>query len=539
MQYAVDRRTKRVIHADQVRQTDRHHAYECPVCKAEVHYRRAMGLSPEPGFAHNAHVAGQDCHLYHHSPGSESMGSRGATSALERINEIDLCLEDRLDDEGTWSLFLRFLEISDLGTVSLRTLTDGAVNIVSRGYSTDIPLMELRPGVGSGRVSVPPSLTPYDATPTGKWPSNLPSDRWNGSCAGLNLRGTLFVFRDGEWERVRPGAEVKLGSEIRIVAGSTNAPPAEYSSESTVTVSHNKVTWRMWRMMLPDVVSDSLDQWAEAIGLSFAPPADQLSLIAVPQGSGAGGPIFAIGHHLVVKVKWAPNEAPGILSLRTPFGSESNLTWPTEESPAYLTFSVRDAGITSLMANYDRRSSVVIEAAAEPTASEVRKKLGAVQPLQIRIGETLVKAWQESVSLTPTPRQASPPPVTISPDFDALRLDMRWTNKDGVQYNGGLTAQMVKSRLLTCWGQNAEFHINAGAFGSVHLLFLRPKCTQSNPSISRATRWAVLANGRPGHGDSSWIRRNLAATKVGSLRGRGTSARWIPLLVNEMKRSKK
>lgn len=67
MQYAIDRRTKRVVQADQVRRTDRNRAYECPVCKVEVHYRRAIGLCPEPGFAHNAHVARQDCHLYHPS----------------------------------------------------------------------------------------------------------------------------------------------------------------------------------------------------------------------------------------------------------------------------------------------------------------------------------------------------------------------------------------------------------------------------------------------------------------------------------------
>ena len=74
----------------------RNRAYECPACKARVHYRRAMGLSPEPGFAHNAHVARQDCHLYHPSFGVESQGSGGEALATEPINEIDLCLDDPL-----------------------------------------------------------------------------------------------------------------------------------------------------------------------------------------------------------------------------------------------------------------------------------------------------------------------------------------------------------------------------------------------------------------------------------------------------------
>jgi hypothetical protein len=161
MQYAIERRTKRVVQADEVRRTDRNRAYECPVCKAEVHYRRAMGLSPEPGFAHNAHVARPDCHLYHPSSGVESVGSCGEGPAKEPINEIDLCLDDPLDDKGTWSLFLRFPEISDLGNARLRALVGGSVSVVTGSSSANISLMDLRPGVGSARLVVPPSMSAY------------------------------------------------------------------------------------------------------------------------------------------------------------------------------------------------------------------------------------------------------------------------------------------------------------------------------------------------------------------------------------------
>lgn len=497
-----------------------------------------MGLRPFPGFAHNAHAGRLDCDLYHPSFGGEV--SSGWTGGLEddETGEFDLCL----DDQESWSLFLRFPEISDLGNARLRTLSDGSVNVVTGSDSRNISLMELRPGVGSGRLVVPPSINSYDATPTGKWPADLPSDRLSGSCEGLNLRGTPFVFRNGEWERVRPGAELKLGTEIRVVAEATNAPPATYSSGSAVILSHNKVRWRMWCMVLPDAVSNLLDRWAEAIEVSFAQPTDELSLLGVPHSFSWDGPIFPTGHPFIAKVKWAPDEAPGALSLRTPLGSESSSTWRTEESPRYLTFSVRDAGMTTLTANYDRLGSVGIETVPEPTLAEVRKKLGAVQPLQIRIGDTAVTAWQERVSLQPSPGQAELPPIVVFPDYDSLRFDMQWTNEDGVKYDYGLTAQMLQARLLACWGDNADFHISAGAFGSVRLLFIRPNRSQSSPSVSRTMRWAVFANGgRPEPSASSWLRRGLAAANNGFLRGRtsGTSARWLPLLVNEVKRSKK
>src|ERR1035438_9760541 len=110
MQYARNRRTKRIVQADEVRWTDRNRAYECPVCKAAVHYRSAMGLSPNPGFAHNAHSARPDWELFHPSLGGETSSSWSGVLE-EETNEFHLCL----DDQENWSLFLRFPEISDLG----------------------------------------------------------------------------------------------------------------------------------------------------------------------------------------------------------------------------------------------------------------------------------------------------------------------------------------------------------------------------------------------------------------------------------------
>lgn len=153
MDYARDRRTKRIVQADKVRWTERNRAYECPVCKATVHYKTAMGLSPYPGFAHNAHAGQLDCDLYHPSFGGDV--SPGGTGALEddETGEFDLCL----DDQENWSLFLRFPEITDLGNARLRTLADGSVNVVTGNDSKDIPLLELRPG-GSARLIVPPQF---------------------------------------------------------------------------------------------------------------------------------------------------------------------------------------------------------------------------------------------------------------------------------------------------------------------------------------------------------------------------------------------
>ena len=65
MRYAKDSRTKLDVDAEDVRGTARYRSYSCPVCGARVHFRSSMGLSPDPGFAHNKHAAKPDCELYH------------------------------------------------------------------------------------------------------------------------------------------------------------------------------------------------------------------------------------------------------------------------------------------------------------------------------------------------------------------------------------------------------------------------------------------------------------------------------------------
>jgi hypothetical protein len=313
----------------------------------------ARGLNPNPGFAHNAHVARQDCDLYHPSFGVEDPGSWGEAPAAEPISEIDLCLDDRLDDKGTWSLFLRFPEISDLGNARLRALVTGSVSVVTGSSSMSISLMDLRPGVGSARLVVPPSMNTYEASPAGQWPTDFSSDRWTGTCEGLNPRGTPFVLRKGEWERLRDGGELQLGSEIRIVADVRNAPPPVCSVEALAIKPHSKLEWRGWRVFLPDSISTSLDRWAEAINVTHASPADEIALLGVPQGFDSNSPVFTTGHSLIAKIKWVAGEPSAALSLGTPLGGESTSTWPTQTSPAYMAFEAQDSGSTTLTANYE------------------------------------------------------------------------------------------------------------------------------------------------------------------------------------------
>ena len=254
--------------------------------------------------------------------------------------------------------------------------------------------MDLRPGVGSARLEVPPSMGTYEASPAGQWPNDLSSDRWTGNCKGLNARGTPFVLRKGEWERLKGGDELQLGSEIRIVADVRNAPPPACSVEVQAIKPHNKLEWRAWRVFLPDSVSTALDRWAEAINVTFASRAGEIALLGVPQGFDSNGPVFTTGHSFIAKIKWAAGEPSAALSLGTPLGSESTSTWSTQESPTYMAFGIQDSGTTTLTANYDRRTTEIVETAVASTLGEIRNKLRATPRFEIVIGDTTVPPWR-------------------------------------------------------------------------------------------------------------------------------------------------
>ena len=315
MQYAFDRRLNRVVHADEVSWSESRRVYECPVCRADVHYRRAMGLSPDPGFAHNAHAAKEDCELFHPTSSEDTTKSLlGSAAMAESFAKIELCL----DDQAQWSLFLRFPEIADLGEVRLRSLTAAAITVTNGNRFNNLPLIELRPGTGTGRLLVSPSLRAYDTSPSGQWPAELSPERWKTSCGGLNPRGTAFAMKRGEWQRIREGAEIELGSELRILAISGYQPPAACSPEAGLQKIYDGVTWRVWQAFLPHIISREINSWSEALRVKLVPACDEIMIVAIPQSFDSDGPLYSQKDQLIARLKWAPDDGPAALTLRNP-----------------------------------------------------------------------------------------------------------------------------------------------------------------------------------------------------------------------------
>src|ERR1039458_8957236 len=429
MHSAIDARTRKLVDADDIR-VGRHGAYLCPCCGGRVHYQRSIGISPDPLFVHYPHEGTTDCENYYPwqgiYPSAQSVTTARPMPAVEDTpDELGLCLEDF----DLWALYLRLPEMtsSELGTVSLRSLTKAFVEIDSAGARNRLPAIELKPGVGSARVVVPPTTIPYKVTTTGAWPATIRQGRWQTTSRGLNVRGTLFRFRHGEWVRLRESSPVELGEELRVVADQRNAPPAECRPAATKTVSLRGQTWRMWRVTLPAVESRQLARWLESLGTEAVEPAWEVRFASIPSAIEEQTPVFGRSEPLIVRIRALHRGGRADVSLSAgSTRSTESFSTPPGSDKAFIGFAVPWPGSNKLLVAYDDRSTLRFETKESEELSKIRVALRILPQLVVQIGATVVKAWDEPVEITVPSRSEELPVVTMEPDFDDIRVNMTW-----------------------------------------------------------------------------------------------------------------
>jgi len=537
MRSAIDNRAKREVEASEVGPLARHRAYSCPVCGAGVFYKRRIGQSPNPGFAH--FMGSPDCELYQPGIGdyvAPSATTRVIQNAEDAPEEIGMCLED----QASWTTYLRLPEIVDQYDVRLRSLRNGSIEVDAGGVHLSVSLLELRPGIGSARLVVPPTVKQYNVTPRGSWPSSISQKPWRTAARGLNPRGTVFTMRRGEWVRLKEGSAVELGDELRVVAQSQSSPPSSCSPEATGVVFHNRLTWQMWRVSLPDECDPSLERWAEGVGVVLLEPAWDLTVLSVPHGfsSKSRVPVFGTNEMLIAKLTSPQGRARTSLSLKTGTSGQGITVEASSGSTAFVAFDVPWPGSNEF--KISDQPTGWFETAIGPSVTELREALRAVPSFCLLIGENVMTAWRDQVEIPALGKSESPPEIVISPELEDLRLGLSWEDEEGGGSEQSLTCEATKNRVREFWGRDVKVKISAGALGCVRLWFRSAQKVTSGRSNTRTLSWAGLALREESRGASAWTLRRAAAGDKKLLRAtqsRGNS-RWMPLVVRELKESK-
>jgi hypothetical protein len=553
MRYARDERAKKLVDAHEIGDRLRSRAYSCPSCGAPVHYKRSIGLSPDPIFAHNPHEGSPSCENYYPwqggfyaSPSSET--GRAKVAVEDADEEFGLCLEDA----DTWTVYLRVPEISndELGSVPLRSLTSAFVEVESAGQRNKLPLIDLRPGVGAARLPVAPVMNPYHITTSGSWPPGVRQQRWESVSRGLSARGTLFRLQHGEWVRLREGSMLELGEELRVVADERNAPPFDCQPLAAKTVSCRGQVWRMWRVTLPGTISGQFERWLQALGIDAVEPAWDVRFASVPDAVVPHGqiPVFATRKSLIARLKASHREEKVDVSLSVNSNRwTESFSLPRESDTAFMSLSIACAGSNELRVAFDDRSAIRFQTREPLALLELKNALALVPKLQLVLDRAVVNAWDEPLHV-PVPSQTKERiGITIKPDLEDLRLKLRWATAESEGVEEGLTREMAVRRIGSFLNKRcpAEVTIDGGSLGTVTLVLrvAAKEASASSSKLLRKTRWLGVALERKDTiscPSPTWVLRWARRSQPHLLRAMSKTRdpKWTALIVSAIRKAK-
>jgi hypothetical protein len=300
--------------------------------------------------------------------------------------------------DGQWALGLRLPEIPNKELVgdALAKLTTAHVDVfIGERRETQLNAIYLRPGVGTARVPVSPSLQPYRTEATGTWPAAVERNRWRLQSRGLEAKGTLFRFRAGEWTRLRAESGVHQGETLLILADNRLPLPTAVSNLALYQIHRGEIEWMLSEVQVPDDL-DLAEGWLAKLRHSVVPKPWQVSLLTPARQFVGGDPTFWLGDVVVVKVE-APTRSASTCTLVHAIDSNKYLAALTTPSSgtSFLTVPANQPGLQSLGIHRDARPPISFRIVDRPPAQIEFNALGETPRLRVWIGNACLSAWVE------------------------------------------------------------------------------------------------------------------------------------------------
>lgn len=467
MDYAKDTHSGRIVAAEDA---SRWHSYVCPRpgCGGSVFPRD--GGNRRPHFAHRAGQGTPACDEYHPGSGWPSEApSHPIVEVESEPAELGLVL---VDSDNTWTLNLRVPEIpaTVLGSASLLTLQTALVEVFAGPLRSRLSALDLRPGVGTARVAVLPTLQAYRTEPSGTWPTAIDERRWILRSRGLNAMGTLFRLRQGEWTRLLAHSAVHRGETLMLLADRRSPPPPEVPSRMHFTMLAAGLEWAGWEIQIPDEV-DAAGSWASRLGHALVPRPWQLTLVTPPRGfTDARVPIFWLGTSVVVRLD-APHREADTTSVDQLFDSN---TWRKpittgDDGTSYLKIMGSRPGPVRVSAGGVARSAIDLQFVPPPTG--LPDLLARTPRLRLRIGDQALTAWDRS-DYAVTVQRSAPTDVEVDLGFETARAQFVVLRKGMRRTSGPFGAKELASALGTALRDDdvTSVAIDAEGLGTIRLI---------------------------------------------------------------------
>ncbi len=467
MDYARDLHSGKTIAAEDASPVG---SYACPRpgCGGPVFLRD--GGNRRAHFAHHAGKGTPACDEYSPSIGGGDSVARPLAEVEGNLSDLGLLLT-QLD--GRWGLGLRLPEIpsDELGETSLGALRSAFVDIyVGRDRLLRLSALDLRPGVGAARVDVVPSLQAFRAQPSGSWPASIDKARWLLESRGLEVKGTLFRLRRGEWMRLLLGSGVHHGETLLVLADMRCAPPDSIVSETHARISSGGLSWTIWEVQLPSGPVATVVAWLARLGHELVPRPWSVDLASPPRSyNERGDPVFWVGDSPVLMLEAPQPKATAIVDFHSGSNSHSASVRASEGRFAHVSVGVREGGLTRVVVAGERSASLDVAFIQRPPMTSLRELLVQTPRLRIEIGQQTLEAWQ-GTSHKVLVRSREQPEVHVDLGDESVRARVTVWERGKRRSNRALDSRGVARAIEEALASSERVEVDAGNLGRVVLL---------------------------------------------------------------------
>jgi len=466
--------------------------YTCPCCCGRVYLR--SGYEREPHFAHFRGEGTVECEEYYPGDHSDNGGTGPnyihESKVEDEPEQLGLILQH---SERSWELLLRVPEIpfDELGLTPFQSLLKCSV-IVSAGEAKVGTLsgIDIRPGIGTSCVPVPPTTQPYKTEPSGKWPTRVPVHRWQAKCRGLLETGSLFRIRGGAWVRLREYSAVHGGEQLVVVAPARRPPPSDILVESWYPFASPELQWSAWLVQLPIRLSREVEEWLGGLGHTVVPRSWSAEILSVPHAIRANHPIFLAGETITFKLVTPESQAQTTISLT--WGSNAHLATARASgtSDLFAAASHMPNGISRLDVAEGPASSVALECERPPNSERIESILATTPRLRVQIGLASCEAWvNPTLDYYRRPVSGEPGEIAITTGVDDFRVDVVSHFQSFRQVRLAVSLKEAEHLVTAALPEAISIEINAGNLGRVELRRRQPDVARPYPTCHRLAHW--------------------------------------------------
>jgi hypothetical protein len=468
MDYAKDAFSGKIVAAQNA---FRGHRYVCPrpgcggqVYLPEVHIQR-------PHFRHYPREGTPECDQYH--PGTYT-ASGATTTTLAEVeedpSELGLLLT-QLD--GIWGLGLRLPEIpgDELGDGTLHELRSAYIEICAgQKLFLKVSALDLRPGVGAARVDVVPSIQEFSTEPEGVWPETIDKERWHLKSRGLEVKGTLFRLRCGEWTRLRAGSGVHQGETLILLADARCAPPDSVVTQACAHISSTSIHWTIWEVHFPSEDIDSISIWLKRLGHELLPRPWSVELATPPHAyNERDEPVFWVGDSPIFTLEAPSCGSEALASCTIGTNSFRTIVKASEENIAHIIVGSVNTALARLDVDTELNASFDICFAQKPSRAALLQLLAETPRMRVFLGELCIEAWRgASHRISITPHEL--PEVRIDLGADNVRISLTLWERGKQRSSRGLACSDAERIVRAALSTASRIELEADNFGHIEIV---------------------------------------------------------------------